>query len=158
MSILNIIKGCPLFYELYDEEIMHIVEKCRVLNLQPDDVIFKDGDNGQEIYLILSGSAQVKKGTYSLANLRKGDLFGEMVLLKENTRNASVISDNYTDVLIINYSDIFDFYESNKKIFSILMLNLARLMSTRLKKAGEDIKELKIENQDLKSQLIQKAS
>ncbi|MBT5093821.1 MAG: cyclic nucleotide-binding domain-containing protein [Halobacteriovoraceae bacterium] len=150
MSILQVVKGSPLFYELYDQEIMEIVEKCRVLNLQPEDAIFKEGDTGDEIYLILNGSAEVRKGEISLAKLRKGDLFGEMVLLKENTRKADIVCSNFCDVLVMKYGDLFGLYETNQKVFSLIMLNLARLMATRLNKAGESIRVLATENHELK--------
>ena len=146
MSIVSLIKSCPLFYELYDNEIMSIVDSCRVINLKPGDKIFSEGDMGEEIYLILSGSAIVKKGDLSIAILRQGDLFGEMVLLKENIRHADIVSDNYTDVLVVSYHDIFGLYETDKNAFSIIMLNLARLLAGRLRKAGESILELKQES------------
>jgi len=144
MSVLQIVKGCPLFHDLYDSEIMTICEKCSVKTLQPNDYIFKKGDSGNDIYLILSGSAQVCKGDIEIAKLRKGDLFGEMVLLKENVRHADVRSDNYTDILVMNYNDIFGLYQTNPKIFSLLILNLSRLLATRLKGAGAYIEELKL--------------
>ena len=145
MSILHVVKGCPLFYELYDEEIMKIVEKCRVVKFERGDHVFLQGDEGNEIYLVLNGSAVVKKGELELAKLRKGDLFGEMVLLKDNLRHADIYIDNYTDVLVISYSDIFGLYDTNNKLFSLIMLNLSRMLATRLKKAGETIEELKKE-------------
>ncbi|OIQ15839.1 MAG: hypothetical protein BM556_16180 [Bacteriovorax sp. MedPE-SWde] len=144
MSVLQIVKGCPLFHDLYDAEIMTICESCSVKTLVPDDYIFKKGDEGDEIYLILSGSAIVSKGGIEIAKLRKGDLFGEMVLLKENVRHADIMSDNYTDVLVLKYNDIFGLYQTNPKIFSLLILNLSRLLATRLKGAGSYIEELKI--------------
>lgn len=150
MSVLQIVKGTPLFYELYDEEILKIVERCRVLNLEPGDFIFKCNDVGDEIFLILNGSAEVKKGDVTLAKLRKGDLFGEMVLLKDNIRKADIYVDNFTDVLVLSYDDIFGLYESNVKIFSIVMLNLSRILAGRLNDAGEKISSLIVENQDLK--------
>ncbi len=149
MSILNTIKGCPLFYELYDSEIIKIVEKCQVLHLQPNDYIFRNNEMGDDLFLILSGSAVVEKNGLKLASLRKGDLFGEMVLLKDNKRNADIYSDNFSSVLRINYDDIFSFYQNDKKIFSLLTLNLARLMATRLKKAGSHIADLKEKIHDL---------
>ena len=150
MSVLQTVKGCPLFYELYDEEIMKIVERCKVLNLQPQDPIFNEGDIGEEIFLILSGSAEVRRGDLVLAKLRKGDLFGEMVLLKDNVRNASISADNFTDILVLKYQDIFGLFKTDPKVFSILMVNLSRLLATRLKKAGDTIAEVKKENVTLK--------
>lgn len=150
MSILQIVKSCPLFYELYDSEIMKIVEKCRVLSLAPGDFVFKKGETGNEIFLILNGSAIVKKDGVTLAHLRKGDMFGEMVLLKDVMRYADIGIDSFSDVLVLEYDDIFSLYESNNKIFSLLMLNLARMLATRLKIAGEKIRKIAVENHELK--------
>ena len=83
MSIVNVIKSSPLFFELFDEEIDSIIQDCHVLNLEPGDYIFKEGEDGNEIFLILSGGAAVKKSDVILVELKKGDLFGEMVLLDE---------------------------------------------------------------------------
>ena len=150
MGILQTVKGCPLFYELYDKEILDIVNYCRVINLGKGESVFKMGDEGNEVFLILSGSAKVVKNGVELATLRRGDLFGEMVLLKDNKRNADIITDTFTDVLMIDYTDIFGYFKEDPKIFSILMLNLARMLATRLKGAGETIERIKKE-QDKKA-------
>jgi CRP-like cAMP-binding protein len=142
MSIINIIKSSPLFFELFDEEIDAIIEDCEVMNLEAGDYIFKEGDEGNEIYLILSGAAVVKKGETTLAELKKSDLFGEMVLLDERTRTADIIASTYTDVLVLGYDAIFGIFKKNPKIFSLLMLNLCRLLAKRLKTSGTEIKNL----------------
>lgn len=142
MSIINTIKGSPLFYELFDEEIETIIEDCHVLNLEAGDYIFHEGDTGDEIFLILTGAALVKKGDVTLVELRKGDLFGEMVLLDERTRTADIVSSTYTDVLVLSYEVIFGVFKKNPKIFSLLMLNLCRLLAKRLKGSSDQIKKL----------------
>jgi signal-transduction protein with cAMP-binding, CBS, and nucleotidyltransferase domain len=142
MSIINIIKSSPLFYELFDEEIEQIIAECNVLTLEAGDSILKEGDEGDEIFLILNGGADVMKGDVCLASLKKGDLFGEMVLLDERTRSADIISNTFTDVLVLSYDVIFGYYKKNPKIFSMLMLNLCRLLAKRLKGSGESIKQL----------------
>lgn len=142
MSIINIIKSSPLFYELFDEEIEEIIADCNVLTLEAGDPIVKEGDEGNEIFLILNGGADVMKGDVCLAALKKGDLFGEMVLLDERTRSADIVSNTFTDVLVMDYDIIFGYYKKNPKIFSMLMLNLCRLLAKRLKGAGENIKQL----------------
>jgi len=142
MSIINIIKSSPLFFELYDEEIDTIIKDCNVISLEEGSYIFRENDEGNEIYLILTGGAHVKKGEIILADLKKGDLFGEMVLLDERVRTADIVSSTYTDVLILNYDTIFNKFTKNPKIFSILMLNLCRLLAKRLKTSGDSIREL----------------
>lgn len=142
MSIVNVIKSSPLFFELFDEEIDSIIEDCHVLNLESGDYIFKEGEEGNEIYLILSGGAAVKKSNVTLVELKKGDLFGEMVLLDEKTRTADIMATTYTDVLVLSYDVIFGIFKKNPKIFSLLMLNLCRLLAKRLKSSSNEIKNL----------------
>lgn len=142
MSIINTIKSCPLFFELYDEEIESIVEKCNVMSLSEGESVFLENDEGNEIFLILNGEALVKKGNTTLVTLSKGDLFGEMVLLDERTRTADVVAGTYTDVLVIDFDAIFGIFSIRPKIFSILMLNLCRLLAKRLKNSSTTIREL----------------
>lgn len=142
MSIINIIKSSPLFFELYDEEIDNLIADCNVLSLEEGEFIVKDGEEGNEIFLILSGGAFVKKGEITLVELRKGDLFGEMVLLDERTRSADIVASTYTDVLVMSYDTIFGTFQKNPKVFSMLILNLCRLLAKRLKGSSEEIKKL----------------
>jgi len=153
MSIVNIIKSSPLFYELFDEEIDTLIQDCNVLSLEEGDYIFKEGDVGDEIFLILTGGADVKKGDVKLVSLKKGDLFGEMVLLDERTRSADVVASTFTDVLVLSYESIFGVFKKNPKVFSLLMLNLCRLLAKRLKYAGNDIKGLNAQITKLQSLL-----
>jgi CRP-like cAMP-binding protein len=142
MSIINIIKSSPLFFELFDEEIDSLIANCNVLTLEEGEFIVKDGEEGDEIFLILSGGAFVKKGDVTLVELRKGDLFGEMVLLDQRTRTADIVASTYTDVLVMSYDTIFNTFSKSPKIFSILILNLCRLLAKRLKGSSEEIKRL----------------
>jgi CRP/FNR family cyclic AMP-dependent transcriptional regulator len=142
MSIINVIKSSPLFFELYDEEIDALIADCNVLSLEKGDFIVREGEEGNEIYLILSGGAFVKKGPVTLVELRKGDLFGEMVLLDERTRSADIVASTYTDVLVLSYDTIFGTFQKNPKVFSMLILNLCRLLAKRLKGSTEEIKKL----------------
>lgn len=151
MSIINIIKSSPLFFELFDNEIETIVENCNVMSLDKGEYIFKENDEGNEIFLILTGAASVKKAGTVLAQLKKGDLFGEMVLLEEKIRTADVVASTYTDVLVMDFDAIFGIFKKNPKIFSLLMLNLCRLLAKRLKGSSESIKQLNAKILDYES-------
>ncbi len=150
MSIIALIKSSPLFVELYDSEVENILKTCQVLTLTPNEFVFREGDNGNELYILLTGEVAVKKGDMTLATLSKGDLFGEMVLINERTRTADVMATNYTDILIVSYDSVFNTFNTDTRVFSILMLNLSRMLSIRLKKAGVDLAKLSNELQNLK--------
>lgn len=158
MGVLDTIKGCPLFFELYDEEIETIVEKCQVLSLENGDFIIKEGDHGNDFFIILSGYADVLKGETKLAELHKGDLFGELVLLNETLRTADIVARTYTDLLVMDYESIFGLYKTNPKIFGLLILNLSRLLTQRLKKSGQDLRALGEKVAQLEAQAQNKKS
>jgi voltage-gated potassium channel len=74
----------------------------------PEETIFSKGDRGEELYLINRGSVEVlnQKGDV-LARLGEGNFFGEVALLEDSPRNATIKSSEYTDLYILK-KDTFD--------------------------------------------------
>jgi len=145
MSIQNIIRGAPLFNDLYDDEIDVVLRECQVMQLAPGEKVFNEGDVGEDIYLILRGKVSIIKGGIHIADLTKADLFGEMILLYEGTRSTSAFAETHSDLLLLNYKSIMKMYDKNPRAMSIMMLNLARLLAERLKKSNITVRDLKNE-------------
>jgi CRP-like cAMP-binding protein len=151
MSIQNIIRGAPLFNDLYDDEIDVVLRECQVMQLAPGEKVFNEGDIGEDIYLILRGKVSIIKGGVHIADLVKADLFGEMILLYEGTRSTSAFAETHSDLLLLNYKSILKMYDKNPRAMSIMMLNLARLLAERLKKSNISVRDLKNELNQKKS-------
>ncbi len=147
MSMSDLLVGCPLFLELYEKEVEKIASTCSVFTFEAGEFIVKDGDRGQEIYVVLDGKAIVQKesklGTIKIQPLLKGDVFGEMVLVDENIRSADILADQRCSVLEISYESIFQLFKSDPKVFGLLQLNLSRLIAKRLRASNEIIKEIR---------------
>lgn len=143
MSAIELIKSCPLFHDLYDDEIEVIVGKCDVLFYKENEYIIHEGDEGKEIYIILKGMAEVQKDINGqiihISKLHEGDMFGETSLIDE-TRSADVVALTNCDVLTINKESLLSLYPKKAKIFSVLTLNMARLLAKRLKLANQSLK------------------
>ena len=104
-------------------------------------VLFNEGDEGEEMYIIRSGKVAIKKrvahGEIVVAVLEKGDFFGEMAMLEHipRTAGAEVVEDG--DLIVIG-SDIFgDMVKSNPEI-GVRML---RRYSRRLRETTKQIEE-----------------
>jgi len=141
MIDLSILDGCPLFYELYDKEIVKVVKNADVFTFQDKAVILEDGSEGEEIYVVLEGEVDViKKGedgkSNKLITLSKGAVFGEMVLIDEKVRAATVVSKGMSFILEIKFQKILNLYNNEPKIFGVIMLNVARLITKRLRMAN----------------------
>ncbi len=73
---------------------------------QKGDIIIKEGDHGSEMFIIKEGSVDVIKGkgdnTITLTTLKRGDFFGEMSILEDVFRSATVIAKEETHLIVLN--------------------------------------------------------
>ena len=101
MSAANLVKGCPLFHEIYDNEVEEILNGCLVASYDPGDYILRQGDTGTDIYVILSGRADItiskNNQEHNIATIEKGDIFGELVLINETERTANIVCKDKSD-------------------------------------------------------------
>jgi len=164
MSYLaNLVKGCPLFHEIYDEEVEQIIETCDVATFKKGEAIIKQGEESSDIAIILSGSASVViKDKYNkekvVSQINSGELFGELVLINETRRTADIVAKEDTNILIISYNDFYSFFNDNPKVFALMVLNVTRMVTTRLKAANNIINNLSHELQEAKEDSSKKAS
>lgn len=133
----HFIKACPLFYEMFEEEIDYIVSKAKIMVFEKDKFVVREGDEGSELFILLRGHADVVKvidhEPVVLNQLEKGDVFGEMVIINETTRTADIITTEKCEILCLDYQNIFHLYEKKPKLFALLSFNLSRLLCKRIK-------------------------
>ena len=150
MSAAQLVAGCPLFHEIYDNEVEEIIADCMVASYQPGDFIINQGDTNTDICVLLQGHAKVtssKDGKdQDVATLNKGDLFGELVLINETKRTASIVAVDQCDILVMTYENFFSYFQKKPKVFALMVLNVTRLITKRLKNSTETIQKL---NKDL---------
>jgi len=155
----SLVRGCPLFFEIYEHEVEKIIQSCMVASYDPGSYIMQQGDTGTDICVLLEGHADItiNKDAHSttLASIGPGDLFGELVLINETTRTANIVATEKCDILIISYENFFKFFDKNPKVFSLMVLNVTRLITKRLKSSGHIIEQL---SSELEKKQFNKAS
>jgi CRP/FNR family transcriptional regulator, cyclic AMP receptor protein len=65
-----------------------------------DEEIVREGSTGTALYIILSGEARVEQDGKKIGQLSAGDFFGELALIEEHPRSATVVADSETDCLL----------------------------------------------------------
>lgn len=159
MSVAELVKGCPLFHEIYDNEVEEILQSCMVASYEIGDYIIKQGDTSSDICILLAGTAGifVNKGDHQhfITNIGPGDLFGELVLINETERTADIIAKEKCDVLVISYENFYSFYNKRPRVFALMVLNVTRLITKRLKYSNSIIENL---NAKLNDESLNKAS
>lgn len=116
------------------EEVLSRSEKC---SFEPDMLIVKEGSGGSFMYIIIEGEARVaKKGRnqdVELARLGPTDSFGEMALLDNETRSASVLALTPCILVRLDEKAINAKPEIGLKVYR----NIARVLAARLRTADE---------------------
>jgi len=75
---------------------------------EPGEEVFREGDIGDSLYIVLSGEAEVVRGESILAHLGPGEVFGEMALIEHTTRSATVRCLSAMDVLRMPQQEFAD--------------------------------------------------
>jgi voltage-gated potassium channel len=100
----DILERIPIFRGINDNFLREVSLHLRPVVYTPGDFIFKKGERGSEMYFLIKGKLNVITGDESkiLNTLSDGDFFGELALIKDEIRMASVQAVTYSDVYILN--------------------------------------------------------
>ena len=105
------------------------------------ETIFSEGDPGNAVYFILSGSAQVfrrtDRGTRRLlSRIRSSQVLGEMALLDGGPRSATATALGETHLAVLTRDSFHQLLETDPKVASLLLRRIARMLSLRLRQAN----------------------
>jgi CRP/FNR family cyclic AMP-dependent transcriptional regulator len=129
-----------LFGALDQEALEYVASLGLLSTCNAGDVVFREGETGRELYVVLQGELEVLKRSKRTTEVRvallgAGDWFGEMSLLDVQRRSATVRAVAPTTVLMLTSKDLDCLYRRDLKAYTLLVLNVARGLSRRLRVA-----------------------
>jgi signal transduction histidine kinase len=132
---LAVLRRTPLFAELSDEDLAWIGAACEPLDLAAGSVLAAEGDPGDALFVVVSGEIEVVKRSRTtdvpLAVLGPGEIVGEMAVLEDRPRNATVQAAGTARVLRIRRGAILDLLRNRPTAtMSMLRTVTGRLRST----------------------------
>ena len=99
-AICEFLRGCPSFADLTPRSLSEVADKMQAVLYSPGSMIIKQGDVGRDFFLIRKGTVDVTqtdgKTQRHVATLNEGDFFGEIALLEDRPRNATVTAQTET--------------------------------------------------------------
>ena len=139
---------------------MGMVEK----DYRSGEVIVKEGETGKSFFLLLEGNASVyadydKKDPLRLAVLEPGEFFGEMAIIEDYTRSATVVAKTNAKVVEIPGDELYEFFSENPDQILELMKHLAARvenMTADLNNAHGLLEELRASDEGKKKSLFSK--
>ena len=139
-SDLEALKRTPMFSPLAEESLAPLAMRVNHRHLEPDEVLFKQGDPGRALFIIHSGELKLTVSTatgqdITLAILGPGDAFGELALLDDMPRSATATANEASVVLTLSREDFRDAIENEPVTLRALLdglANIIRNMNQRL--------------------------
>ena len=120
-EILSVVSKVDLFSELEKEEFRIVSDFLKLLHLKKDEVIFKEGDFGEDLFIHLSGVlsayiAQSDGAQRALFNIAPGDFFGEMSIITHEPRSVTIIVTEDADTIKLSGVDFYKIISGHPKI------------------------------------------
>ena len=130
-----------------DEGLRQIVGVTKPVDVQPQEYIFKEGDEAECLYIITSGEIQIEKEFKDqrrkvLAILSKGDFFGEMAIITNGFRCASAVSVKETHLICLEKIPFLNCLREN----GALCFEILQQTCLRLETADTEIENLSFQN------------
>jgi CRP-like cAMP-binding protein len=132
-----------LFGGLLDDQIETVVPLMQVESFKEGDYIIQEGQPNDRIYFILEGRAEAIKDGVRLFVFEEGMTFGEMEVLDVMATEASVRCLSPTRVMFLSNRALHSLYKTDLKTFSILVMNLARDISRRLRNMNKQFARMR---------------
>jgi CRP-like cAMP-binding protein len=125
---LLFVRRVPIFKELRDDFIVRLTSVMHELHFPANHTIFRQGEEGRSLYIIVSGRVRVHIGDKQLAEVDQGKYFGEMAVFDTQPRSASVTTIEPCEFLELTQEQLYDAIEETPEIAVNIIRELSRLI------------------------------
>ncbi|MBT3229321.1 MAG: cyclic nucleotide-binding domain-containing protein [Candidatus Marinimicrobia bacterium] len=133
-----------VFSRLSWQEIKIIENAVHIRNYGPGEPVFKQGDPGSGMYIIIEGSVGIfldipQQTPKQLSKLGDGDFFGEIALLDESPRTASATALENSTIIGFYRPDLMDILKTKPALGAKILLALSEVLAVRLRSTNGEL-------------------
>jgi CRP-like cAMP-binding protein len=133
----------PVFGGVSTDALVFLIERADDVRVPGEEFFFREGETGGVMYVLRAGRVELQRfrdgAVEILGQLGPGDCFGEMALLDLYPRSASVKALEDCSALAISHGLLYELYGQSPEPFTMIMMNLARELSRRLREAHRHV-------------------
>ena len=140
-----LLRNVAIFKDLDDGELARVAEVCRSQEFVSGEYIFREGEPGNRLYLIVDGEVRISRtipgsGEEALAILKVGSLFGEMSVFDRSERSTDAISNGGTSCVTVSRSDFELLLDLDRELAYKVLWSCVRLLSGRLRSTNDSLR------------------
>jgi len=148
VKIIDRLKKIAIFQTIKDsdESINALLGIISIKNFPVNSNVIVEQEMGDEMYIVLEGGVRIQKKTnagddYTVLFLEaeQNVFFGEMALIDDDKRSATVVTTRDSSFLVIKKKDFLEFCEKRPEICWRIILSISRIISNRLRKTSGDM-------------------
>jgi CRP-like cAMP-binding protein len=123
------IRHVPLFSQCSKRELAQIASIADEIDLRDGKVLIREGERGREFFVLLEGSAEVTKDGRKINTVGPGDFFGEIALVSQSPRTATVTATSPVHTLVITERSFRRLLEEQPEIQRKVLVALAERLA-----------------------------
>jgi CRP-like cAMP-binding protein len=141
------LKDVRLFKDMAAAELAVLAQSLHERPLKKNQVLFREGQTGEEMFLVRRGSIVISKGVTGrveqvLARIGPGDFFGEMSLFDRSPRSATVQGESDAELLVLDRAALNRLTEQNPRAAAAFFESLVQVFIERLRASGDLVAEV----------------
>ncbi len=143
--VTELLRSVAIFKDLDTGELARVAEVCREQTFTSGEYIFREGEAGNRLYLIVEGEVRISRdvpgsGEEALAILKPGAMFGEMAVFDRSERSTDAISNGGTKVITIARSEFDLLLDFNRELAHKVLWAMVRMLSARLRSTNDSLR------------------
>lgn len=146
-----------LFRPLGDRELLRVLQVTEVVAYAAGDIVMKQGEGGEALFIVLDGKVEVLRGDAVIAVLEQGAHVGEMALVRNQPRSATVRSLGPSELMVIRRRDFFELLRNEHALAVKLLWQFLGVVADRLADTSRELGQVReeLEAEDLTDELFE---
>ena len=140
------VKSADVFGGLEGRSLLSVLDRLQEHKVAARQEIFGEGELGRTMYVVYKGEVEILRAVpggkdVSIVRLGPGECFGEMALVELGPRSATVVTTKPSTLYSLNNLDLYHLFKADNYAYVIVLQNICRLLSRRLRKADSRISD-----------------
>jgi serine/threonine protein phosphatase PrpC len=135
----DVLVKMPLFSRLQERELLRVMQVAEVIGFEPGQAVVREGEKGDELFIMLSGLVHVTRGEAVLSEVGPGEHFGEMALIRSMPRSATVTAVEPSELIALRRADFFEILRKEHELAVKLLWQFLGVLADRLERTSADL-------------------